>query len=64
MLGASLLTPRQVATILRCSRSEVHLLIACGELPSVFIGRRPRVPESGLRAWMAQRPTSRRPGRS
>jgi len=55
MLGISLLTPRQVAAILRCSLTEVHLLIASGDLPSVRVGRARRVSSSELRRWMERR---------
>lgn len=47
-----LLTPAQVAEILRCTPRTVHNLIQDGRLPAVRVGRRYRIPRSALDALL------------
>jgi excisionase family DNA binding protein len=48
------LTPEEVAEVLRLSRSTAYHLIEAGELPSVRIGRLRRVRKADLERWMEE----------
>jgi excisionase family DNA binding protein len=51
-----LLTIREAAAILRCSRERTYELAARGEIPTVRISeRRIRVPADALEDWIAER---------
>lgn len=52
-----LLKPMEVAVILGIGRSLVYELIACGEVPSIRIGRCIRVPVEDLQKWIEERMT-------
>ena len=45
----------QVAEHLRVSRAKAYELIAAGEIPSIQVGGRVRVPADALREWIARR---------
>jgi excisionase family DNA binding protein len=47
-----LLSPSEVANALGLGCPKVRWLISRGELPSIRIGRRVRVPVVGLRRWV------------
>ena len=48
-----LLKPTEVAETLRIGRSLVYGMLACGELPSVRVGRCIRVPKASLDKWIS-----------
>jgi len=50
-----LLKPSEVQKQLGVGRSKVYELLACGDLPSVRIGRLLRVPTKALAEWIEQR---------
>jgi len=54
-MDRALLKPAEVAQILGIGRSKVYELLACGELPSIRIGRCIRVPKSSLEDWIKAR---------
>lgn len=56
-MDRALLTPIEVTQILGIGRSKVYELLACGELPSIRIGRCIRVPKSSLDDWIKDRIT-------
>ncbi len=49
-----LFKPAEVTEILGIGRSRVYEMLACGELPSVRIGRSIRIPASALRQWVEE----------
>lgn len=50
-----LLTPVEVADALGISRSKTYDMIATGDLPSVRVGGRVRVPAVSLTRWIEER---------
>lgn len=48
-----LLKPTEVAEVLRIGRSLVYSMLACGELPSIKVGRCIRVPSASLEKWIS-----------
>jgi excisionase family DNA binding protein len=50
-----LLRPDEAAELIGVGRSKVYEMLATGELPSVRVGGRLRVPLNELREWVAQR---------
>ncbi len=50
-----LLKPGEVIEILQIGRSRVYEMLACGELPSLRIGRSIRIPASALQKWVNDR---------
>ena len=50
-----LLRVPEAAALLRISRATFYKLLADGEVPSLRVGGRTRVPLDGLRAWIAAR---------
>jgi len=54
----ALLTPAEVATLLRTSRKAVYAMIERGQLPGVVrIGRRVLLREADLLDWLRQKST-------
>ena len=51
---AILLRPEEAARMLRVSRSAIYGLIASGELRSITIGRRRRIPPKALEDYVAR----------
>jgi excisionase family DNA binding protein len=49
-----LLKAEEAALILGVSRSTAYALIARGDIPSVNVGSRVRVPVEALREWVAR----------
>ena len=49
-----LLRPTEAAEAIAVGRSKVYELLARGELPSIRVDGRLRVPVDGLRAWVEQ----------
>lgn len=49
-----LLKPYEVTEILGLGRSKVYEMLACGELPSVRIGKVIRVPKASLETWIKE----------
>ena len=47
-----LLKPAEVSELLGLGRSRIYELLACGELPSLRIGRSLRVPVNQLKQWI------------
>ena len=47
-----LLKPLEAAQTLGIGRTKIYELIACGEIPSIRIGRSVRVPVYALRKWI------------
>ena len=47
-----LLRPAEVAQTLGIGRTKVYELLATGEIPSIKIGNRPRVPVDALERWI------------
>lgn len=50
-----LLKPTEAAETLGIGRTRVYEMLACGELPSLRIGRSIRIPLAGLQKWIADR---------
>ena len=50
-----LLKPSEVQERLGVGRSMVYGMLACGDLPSVRIGRLVRVPSKALEEWIEER---------
>ena len=50
-----LLRPTECADAIGCSRALIYRLLATGELPSVQVGGRLRVPVDKLREWVARK---------
>jgi len=50
-----LLRPEEAAAQLNISRTAVYGMIASGELPSITIGRRRRVPQAAVDEFIAAR---------
>jgi excisionase family DNA binding protein len=55
----ALLTPADVATRWKVSRSFVYAEIRSGRLRAVYLGRLPRITEAALREYMVQREARR-----
>ena len=53
MRSSSLLTPDEVAALLRVRRARVYSLVRDGLLPAVRIGRQVRVDGAVLERWVA-----------
>jgi len=54
-----LLTPNEVAALLRTSRKAIYSMVERGQLPGVVrIGRRVLVREDALLDWLRQRSTA------
>jgi excisionase family DNA binding protein len=49
-----LMTPQEVAKILRVGRSFIYQILASGELPSVRVGKLYRVTPAGLALYLHQ----------
>jgi excisionase family DNA binding protein len=49
-----LLTPKQVAQILRVTQQRVYALVRAGLLPAIRVGRGLRFSRRGLAAWIRQ----------
>jgi excisionase family DNA binding protein len=56
-LTARLLTPREVAAVLRVSASMVRKLTALGELAAVRIGRLPRYEDDEVSSYLQRQRT-------
>ena len=56
-MDRALLKPAEVNEILGLGRSKVYELLACGDLPSIRIGRCIRIPKSSLEGWIKERIT-------
>ncbi len=54
-----LLRPTEAAEAIAVGRSKVYQLLARGELPSVRVDGRLRVPVAQLREWVEQKVNSR-----
>jgi len=52
-VAALLLRPEEAAGALNISRTAVYGLIASGELPSITIGRRRRIPHSAVEEYIS-----------
>lgn len=52
-----LMTPVEVARVLRLGRNKTYELLAQGILPCVRFGRTIRVPRLALEAWIAEQAT-------
>jgi len=52
--GRLLLRPVEAAEVLGVGRSKLYELLAQRALPTVFIGRRRRVPIEALQRWIAR----------
>jgi excisionase family DNA binding protein len=50
-----LLKPSEVMEVLGIGRSMVYGMLACGDLPSVRVGRLIRVPSKALEEWITER---------
>lgn len=50
-----LLKPTEAAETLGIGRTRVYEMLACGELPSIRIGRSIRVPVAALQKWVEER---------
>lgn len=48
-----LVSPETAAGILEVSRTQVYVMLASGELPSLKIGRLRRIPVRALEEWIA-----------
>jgi excisionase family DNA binding protein len=54
-----LLTPNEVAELLRTSRKAIHSMVERGQLPGIVrIGRRVLVREDALLDWLRQKSTA------
>jgi excisionase family DNA binding protein len=51
---AILLRPEEAARMLRVSRTAIYGLLASGDLPSITIGRRRRIPRGALDSYVAR----------
>ncbi len=49
-----LLKPAEVVEVIGVSRKAIYEMVASGELPSIRIGRRVRIPVNALREWIEQ----------
>ena len=49
-----LLKPMDLVGLLQLSRSQVYLLLASGEIPSIKIGRLRRIHRRDLDAWLSR----------
>jgi excisionase family DNA binding protein len=56
---AAFLTVRELASLLRVSRTKAYQLVAAGEVPSVRVGGQVRIPREDLDRHLAQ--SMRRP---
>jgi excisionase family DNA binding protein len=55
-INASLMTPGEVALVLRTSRKAIYAMIERGQLPGVIrIGRRVLIREAKLVEWLRQK---------
>jgi len=52
-----LLKPAEAAEMLAIGRTRIYEMLACGELPSLRIGRSIRVPVAALEQWVEKRRT-------
>jgi excisionase family DNA binding protein len=50
-----LFTPSRAADELGVSRSKVYELIARGDIPTILVGSRRRIPVDALRTWIRRR---------
>lgn len=50
-----LLKPMEAAETLGLGRTRIYEMLACGELPSVRIGRSIRVPVAALNKWVEEK---------
>ncbi len=50
-----LVSPETAADILEISRTQVYVMLASGELPSLKIGRLRRIPVRALEEWIQDR---------
>lgn len=57
-----LLRPTECADALGCSRAKVYELLSRGELPSIRVGGRLRVPVKMLQQWIDRQSRGRRAG--
>jgi len=53
-----LLKPIEAAELLGIGRTRMYEMLACGEIPSIRIGRSVRVPVGALQRWVDERQTS------
>ncbi len=49
-----LLKPAEAMEQLGVGRSRIYEMLACGELPSIRIGRSIRIPADALRRWVEE----------
>jgi excisionase family DNA binding protein len=54
-MPALVVRPEEAARMLRISRTEVYRLIGSGEIASILIGRRRRIPVAALNQYVAAR---------
>ncbi len=52
-----LLTPAEATEVLAIGRSRIYEMLACGELPSLRIGRSIRIPAEALQEWVKAQQT-------
>ena len=50
-----LLRPTEAAEMLGIGRTRMYEMLACGDLPSIRIGRSVRVPVAALNKWIEDR---------
>ena len=53
-----LLKPEEAAELIGVSRAKLYVLMNVGDVPSVRVGSRLRVPVEALREWIAARVVS------
>ena len=54
VLEPVLLKPSDLIDLLQLSRSQVYLLLASGEIPSIRIGRLRRIRRQDFEAWISE----------
>ena len=50
-----LLTPQEVAAILKLGKSTIYQMVKRGELPHILINHSVRIPASALTTWIEER---------
>lgn len=52
---AQLLTPEEVASILKLGKSTVYQMVKRGEIPHILINHSVRIPANALKKWIEER---------
>lgn len=52
-MDSLLLTPRELAQVLRLGRNKTYELLASGAIPVIRVGRAIRVPRRAVEQWIA-----------